>query len=301
MRSARKQKPTGSPKFLKFIILGFLIVAIWIFLVLDTKYWNGTDKFDYVYRMENGDVAVMVLDPELSESTSLIIPGDTQVSVAGNYGTLRIKNVWQLGLNEKVGGRLLAATTTKNFLMPTFLWSDSDIASVENVNLFQILKFIFIPKNTNIPIGDRVSFVAFSLRVKNINRTTIDLAKSQFLKKTNLSDGQMGYVLLGPVSGRLTNIFSDNDFSNQNVRVNIVDATGVAGSANIIGQIIEVIGGKVVSVDKKPVQSDTDCLVLGANKKIVKKIATLFGCKISGDKSSFDLEIRLGELFANRY
>jgi len=309
MPSARRQKliskrnrPQGIiPKILKLVVPLIIIAVIWLLVILNTRYWNGTDKFDYVYTGENGDVVVSVLNPKLSETTTLIIPGDTQVNVAGNYGTLRIKNVWQLGLNEKKGGGLLSATVTKNFLMPVFFWSGSDIEAIQNFSIPGIFKFIVLPKNTNIPVGDRVAIAAFALQVKNINRTTIDLGKSQFLKKTNLNDGQKGYTLAGPVSGRLTNIFSDNNFSNQNIRVGIEDATGVPGSANIIGQIVEVIGGKVVSVDKKTLQSDADCTVAGTDKKIIRKIATIFGCKTSGDKTVFDLDISLGALFAKRY
>ncbi len=300
MPSARRQRLITKrlkrksilPNLLKFLIPFLLIIGIWVFLKLDTKYWNGSDKFDYVYRQDNGDVAITVLDPKLSESTTLVIPGDTQVDVAGNFGTLRIKNVWQLGLNEKLGGSLLAATVSKNFLTPVFLWSESDAGT---------LKFIFAPKYTNIPLGDRLAMTIFSLQVKSINSTVVDLGKSQFLKKVNLSDGQPGYILSGPVSERITVNFSDNDFADQSLRVEIIDATGVGGSADTVGQIIEVMGGKIVSVDRKSTNPDMDCVVLGTNVRIVKKIATLFGCTTSKENSIFDLEIRLGALFAKRY
>lgn len=300
MRSARRQKyiqrkskgKSILPGLLKFLIPILLIVVVWIFIKLDTKYWNGTDKFDYVYKQDNGDIAITVLDPKLSESTTLIIPGDTQVDVAGNYGTLRIKNVWQLGLDEKLGGKLLAATVTKNFLAPTFLWSGNDVNSY---------KFIFAPKSTNIPLGDRIAMTIFSMQVKSVNNSTVDLGKSQFLKKTVLSDGASGYILTGPVSARITSNFADNDFADQSLRVDIVDSTGSPGSANTVGEIIEVMGGKIVSVDRKSTDNSIDCVVLGNNSKIVKKIANLFGCKSSGEKSVFDLEIRLGALFTKRY
>lgn len=309
MRSARRQKILSNKRkekrglgfFLKAFYLILFFGAVWIYLAVNTKYWDGSDKFNYVFKNENGDVAIRVLDPTLSESVTLIIPGDTQVTVARNLGTMRIKNVWQLGINEKLNGNLLAQTVTKNFLAPVFLWSDYDIQALDSMNISGIFKFIIAPKNTNIPIGDRVALTLFSLRVKNINSTSVDLGKSQFLKKTKLNDGQAGYTLNGPVSGRLTVNFSDSDFSDGNVRVDIQDATGIAGSANTIGAIVEVMGGKIVSIDRISEESDPDCVVAGVNPKVVKKTATLFDCKISKDKSVFDLEIRLGSQFAKRY
>lgn len=309
MRSARRQKilsekrreKSGLRVLLRIIYPILAVAFIWVFFVVNTKYWNGQDKFGYVYKNVNGDVSVRVLDPKTNESVTLVVPGDTQVDVARNYGTMRIKNVWQLGINEKINGILLAQTVTKNFLTPIFLWSDQDISVLDSLDIINIPKFILAPKNTNIPIGDRLSIALFLVRVKSVDTTTIDLGKSQFLKKTNLSDGQAGYILNGTVSGRLTANFSDSDFSDGNVRVEITDATGNPESANIVGQIVEVMGGKVVSIDRTGEDTNSDCAVLGVNPKVVKKTANLFNCKIIKDKSVFDLEIRLGAGFAKRY
>lgn len=309
MHSARRQKlllskrreKSGFSAIFKFFYVALALATVWLFLAVSTKYWNGEDKVDYVYRTENGDVKIRVLDPAITESVALTIPAETQVNVAGNLGQMRIKNVWQLGINEKLEGDLLSQTVTKNFLAPVFLWSDRDIESLETLNIPGILKFIAFPSKTNIPVGDRVSLALFSLRIKNINSTTIDLGKSQYLKKTKLPDGEAGYIMNGPVSGRLTVNFSDSDFSTDNVRVDIQDATGVPGSANIVGQVVEVMGGKVVSINRIEEDTDLDCVVLGINPKVVKKTSRLFGCKISKDKSVFDLEIRLGVKFAKRY
>ena len=313
MRSARrralieKKKKTVkmSGLFFKVILPIILILGIFVFFKFDTKYWNGNDKFIFAYRLESGDVAVSVVDPKLDEFTTLVIPGDTQVDVARNYGELRIKNVWQLGVNEKLGGRLLAETITQNFLFPVFLWSDSDARMLSDANTFGILRFIFFPKSTNITFGDRVSAGLFAMRIRDPGKNLLDLGKNQFLVKQKLSDGQPGYILAGTVSPRLTVYFSDNNFaddanSGKTLRVAISDATGVPGVADAVGQIIEVVGGKIVSIDKKNADN-TGCTVFGSNTKAVKKIAAIFSCKTSTDRGDFDLEIDLGTAFAKRF
>jgi len=307
MRSAqRKQRLQGKVRqgkalfFFKILVIPILLLILFLVVKLSTKYWNGFDKFSYVYRNTSGDAVVTVLDPKLGDSTTFIIPGDTQVDVVGNYGTLKIKNVWQLSMNEKKGGKLLSGTVTKNFLFPVFLWSDSDAESVGHGNIPGIFKFIISPKNTNIPLGDRLSMAFFALNVKGINRTEIDLAKSQFLKKSQLNDGTVGYTLSGPVSTRLTVYFSDNVFADKSMKVEIIDQSG-EGSADTVGAILQVMGGKVVSVQKNTGSVNFDCLVLGSDLGTIRKIATLFSCKISEEKSVFDLEIRLGEGFAKRF
>ncbi len=313
MRSARRraliEKKRKTVKlsglFFKVFLPILLILGILAFFKFDTRYWNGNDKFILAYRLENGDAAVSVLDPKLVEFTTLVIPGDTMVDVARNYGELRIKNVWQLGVNEKLSGNLLASTITENFLFPVFLWSDSDARALYDANIPGIIHFVLFPESTNVTFGDRVSAALFALRVRDLGKSWLDLGKNQFLVRQKLIDGQPGYILAGTISPRLTAYFSDNTFadtanSGKNLRVAIEDATGIPGVADKVGQIIEVVGGKVVSIDKKSGAS-TDCTVFGSNNEAVKKIADIFSCKVTKNTGNFDLEVDLGQMFAKRF
>jgi hypothetical protein len=323
MRSARRRNLIEKKKnavktakltglLFKILIPAILITVIFAVFKLGTKYWNGQDKFMFSYRLDNGDVAVTVLDPKLEEVTTLAIPGDTQVDVARNLGELRIKNVWQLGVNEKIEGKLLAETITQNFLFPVFLWSDADAKCLTEANILCLLRFTFFPKSTNISFGDRLASSFFALRITGTNVSWLDLGKNQFLVKQKLNDGVIGYSLTGPVSPRLTMYFSDSSFADKNLRVVIVDSTGIPGVAEKVGQIIEVMGGKVVSVDKvtpgdketpgdKKESAGSDCLVMGLDKAVVAKIATLFSCKTGKNRGEMDLEIDLGSNFAKRF
>jgi hypothetical protein len=301
MRSAQRKVRIEKSKtrsyisglLIKVFIPLVLILSVFLYLKLNTRYWNGHDKMAFVFQNQEGEVGVTILDPVLDEETTLIIPGDTQVNVARGYGTLRIKNVWQLGVNEKLGGTLLADTLTSGFLFPTNLWSDTDITN--------IWKFVFATKQTNIPFGDRLSAGIFALRVSGIDKTEIDLAKNQFLHKQTLVDGKQGYVLSGPASGRLTVYFSDNNLADKNLKFSLTDATGTFGISDRVGAVLEVLGGKVVAVDKKPADGSLDCEVFGQNHDAVKKVAVLFSCKELSDKSNLDLEMKMGTIFAKRF
>jgi hypothetical protein len=301
MRSAQRKARIENGKkkvhiyglLIKVFIPLVIFLSIILYLNLSTKYWNDHDKFSFAFQNSEGKVGVVVLDPALNEQTTLIIPGDTEVIVARSYGTLRIKNIWQLGVNEKLGGGLLAQTVTQSFLFPTNLWSDCDMSDV--------WKFIFASKQTNIPFGDRLAAGIFVLRINAIDKTEIDLGVSQFLRKQTLTDGKPGYVTAGNISGRLTIYFADNNFANKNIKFVLVDATGSHIVASKVGQILEVMGGKVVEVDKRAEETSFDCEVSGNNPDVVKKVAVLFSCKKIPDKSNFDLEMRLGTKFAKRF
>jgi hypothetical protein len=86
-----------------------------------------------------------------------------------------------------------------------------------------------------------------------------------------------------------------------NLRMNIVDATGESGISEKVGEILQIVGGKVVSVDKKIQAEDIDCIVSGANSKIVSKVSQLFSCKEDHEKTNFDLRIQMGSKFAKRF
>jgi len=294
IHAQKREKGQSLGLLLKIVLPLILLLGVFLYIKLNTKYWNGSDKLGFAYIKTDGSVGVTELDPKLNEMTTITIPGETQVDVARNYGTLRIKNVWQLSQNEKLGGVLLPETITQNFFFPITLWSSSDLSD--------IYKFIFSPGQTNIPFGDRLSIGIFALKVGDLNKTNVDLAKSQFLHKEKLSDGLMGYTIMQQeITQRLSVYFSDNQIADQNFKVYISDATGQVGVAQLVGQIIEVLGGKIVSIDRKQDVGDFDCQVLGTNSNINRKIANLFSCSIVNDKTNFDLEVRLGSRFAKRF
>ncbi len=296
-----KVKNNFSAVLFKISVPFLIILMLFLFVRFTTKEWNGHDKVGLVYKIESGDVGVIVADPETPELTTFLIPGDTQVEVASGYGTLRLKNVWQLGFNEKRKGELLSASVTRNFLMPVHLWSDSDAQKLSDGSMVGVFEFIFLPKKTNMAFGDRLMFGIFVLKTKNIEKTQIDLAKSQFLRKETLKDGTPGYVLGGLVSGRLTAYFSDNDIADKNIRFGIIDGSGVFGEAAKVAEIIEVLGGKVVSLEKNQVGVSGICEVSSKNVSLAKKVAKIFGCTFNNSKTNLDLEISLGDMFSKNF
>lgn len=270
----RKKLPLPYMKIFVAVLICLFLLG-YLFIRVNTHFWNGNDKIAKVVEKNNGDTEVVLIDPKFGEIIIFTIPGDTEVSVAKNYGVMRLKNVWQLGVNEGLGGSLVSQTVSQNFLFPLVLW--------ENVE-----------RKTNIPLGDRLFLRFFELKTKNLEKTEIDLAKSQFLRKGKLSDGEMGFKLNGKISERLTAYFNDPEF--QNKKIYIKDATGKFGITENMGRILEVFGGKIVAIEKLP-QEKLRCEVWGKNKKMVFKVAMLFSCKSQGEESNFDLEIRVGSEF----
>ena len=308
MRSARRKKylekkekgnKTSKTYYWLWITIAVFLV-IFLFLKLTTKVWNGKDRISLVYKKDSGDIGVTILNPSFSEITTMVIPADTEVKVARNYGTFLIKNVWQFGINEKIGGKLLAETVTQNFLFPTFLWCEKDPGFDEG-GVKNFSDFIFFPGDTNIAFGDRLKIALYAINVKGIGNDVINLGESRFLEKRKLNDGSTGFVITDGISQRLTSYFMDDDFNSGTVKINITDATGKYGVSEKLGEILEVLGGKVVSIERKTDKEDIDCIVAAKESVLAKKIGRLFSCKITGGEGTFDLNIKIGTKFADRF
>ena len=207
-----------------------------------------------------------------------------------------------MGENEGFTGKLAVETVTKYFNFPVYKWADTSAIGLSNGGIVPMLRAVFSSYKTNLKIGDRIGILIFLLRIKNTGRTDIDLNETSYLKKATFIDGGGGYVVSGSPSQKLTSIFVDNNISKKGSTILIKDASGKSGVAEDVGEVIQVIGAKVASIqriDKK----DVDCFVSGKNSEFSKKIARIFSCDIDEDKleSSFDFEIQIGEQFAKRF
>jgi hypothetical protein len=294
-----EKKPRFNPKKLLAAVL--LMVGFFVFIKTQTRVWNGEDKVS-VAVFDKDRVVVATFDPGAQEITSIIIPGETQVDSARELGTFRIKNIWRLGENEKIGGVLLSETVTKNFKFPTGSWADAPALAYSTGETAKALGIVFKSFSTNLGIGDKLAMALFSLRVKNTNRVEIDLAKTGYLKEAKLLDGESGYLVSGKPPQELAAIFADPQIARGSIRIEIINETGEASDPEAVAQILEVIGGKVSSLVKGDIQ-DYDCTVLGANRSDIKKIAKVLGCnrEDKAPEGNFDLEVRLGKRFAERF
>lgn len=299
-KTLRKRKKSRHQPAKSLLFLLASVAVLLIFFFFRTKYWGLGSKFSIAIKTKNDDVILAVFDKELEEVTRIIIPGSTQVEVSRQLGTWKIGAVWQLGENESLGGLLLAETITKHFKLPVVIWADYPAEGFLQSSPWAFIKAVVFPYKTNMLVGDKINLGLFSARVKKFKRISVNLSKTPYLKKTTLIDGNEGYLLAGELPLNLIALFSDKEVVRSGLRVVISDLTGKYGLAEQIGEIIEVLGAKVVAI-RKGNSSDFDCEIIGSEEQIVKKFAVLFSCQENIKADSFDLEVRLGENFAKRF
>ncbi len=296
-----KSKKFGFKKYMVFIGISLFLLTT-TFLIIRPHIWNRSERLVIAIARDNGEAAVVFVDPLVSSITTIVIPADTLVNVGRQLGEWKIKSVWQLGQNEKVGGKLLAETVTKTFRIPAEAWGNEKIANFISGKPLDILKAFTLSGQTNLTLRDKIFLSLFSLRLKMADKIFIKMEETGVLEKTKLPDGQEGYVVRTILSPQLVGIFSDSQVSKEGKLIQIIDKTGEFSVAQKVGQIIETLGAKVVFLSKKE-ESEGDCIARGNNSVTLKKIAKIFSCQVvsKGDSSDLDIEVEIGKSFAKRF
>lgn len=299
-RALRLSKPKPVKKVLYFFIFLFGLLLL-LFFGLRSKNFSGNEKTSLVIKNADSSVSVIILDPHLKEIHTLNIPPDTEVEVAGDYGSWKIKSIWQLGEQEGIGGELLSRSVTLGLKMPTPLWADSDASGLIVPGFPRIFNALFSPYKTNLSFADKLGILFLSLSVKNTKRVTIDLEETSYLEKETLPDGEEAFVVVKSPPSSISALFADPILSSKIISVSIKDASEKPGLAEEVGEVVEVLGGKVSSIEKIEGLAE-NCLLKANDIAVLETLERVFDCKSAKSAvGNFDLEITIGKVFAEKY
>jgi hypothetical protein len=302
----RRLPPKRKRNYKKYIfLLPIIVIAILIlwFFVGSSK-WDGAGRLGLAIYEKSGDVTVANFDAEAGTITTILIPGTTQVEAAKNLGTWRLASIPKLGDNEKAGGDFVTSTITKSFKFPVEAWADETALGLTQNNLIGAIKSAFNTRRTNLSLKDRIRLALFSVGVKDSQHVEINLPDTKYIRKSQLPDGSQGYEITGDMPLSLMSVFSDSDISQAKLNILITNATGENKVAADVSKIIEVMGGKVTSIQKISVNENLDCEILSRDfPEVSEKISKVFHCKVIGSDPSgnFNLEIKIGKMFKARF
>ena len=268
-RITQKRKKVNRNYLKRAIFLVLILIGGLLVFILRTKYWNNHGK-TAVVGDRGGDVVISLFDSKADSQTEVIIPGETQVLAAYNLGTWKLKSLWKLGKDEKIGDSLMTRSISMNFGFPVFISWDG------------------------LSAGDKIRIILFSLFHRN-RKDVIYLKDTNYLKKTVFLDGENGYLISNNIPEEISSLFSDQEEFGSLLKAKIIDSTDSYLVANKIGKIIQTMGIKVASISKGQ-DFKSDCKIIGKNKELVKKVSLVLGCRQTEikDSISFDLEIYLG-------
>ena len=290
----------------KFKVLIYLIILIGLtfgtIIFFNRAFWNGKDKLTIVSRDLEDNVVITTYDPQVGEIISITVPSQTEVEVAKNFGVWKIGSVWQLGYQEKEKGALLAKTVTRHLKFPSFVWADRQSLGFNSSGISGLFKATFSKYDSNLKLGDKIGLALFSLGVENSKRADLKLEETGYLKKTTLSDGSKGYRVEGSIPQRIAILFTNTKMSNGVYRIIIKDRTGRPGLTEELNLVLEVLGGKVLSITRED-EADFNCEIRSDDKEVGDLIRNLFNCRVApvDPGGNFDMEIVLGKKFADEF
>lgn len=292
------KRDKGWPKIV-YLVFAFAVLLVLFFS--KSSFWDVSSKLAVAVNSENGP-ELLIFDKELEEITKIHIPKDTETQVARQLGTWKIGSVWQLGENEKLGGKLLVESITFHLKFPVYVWADTTALGFVEGGPFSFLKAAIFPYKTNLSFADKLKIAQFVLRIREFKKSDVELSETSAVRRTKLVDGSEGYRTTGQVPASILALFSDTDIAQKQTKVVIYDATEKYRLAQEVGEIVEVVGAKVTAI-KKEEKGNYDCRIVGLDEKSVEKMALVLGCEESSDEVSgnFDLEIYLGEGFSKRF
>lgn len=306
MPARRKRKRTNSKKtkpkkkYLYIAIL-FLILIFCLAYFLRIRQWNNKEK---LFLLINNDdsMIVAVADPTTGDMYRINIPGNTEVEVAGDLGRWKVKTLWVLGKQEKLGGKLAARSITMGLGLPVYAWADKKALGLIDISLKNSFTALFSSYDSNFSFGDRLNLFLFSIKTKNTKKVTIDLGETGFLEKDVLSDGNEGYRVSKTSPQNILAIFSEPSYSDGVVRVSMIDGTDEVGKSEKVSAVVQALGGKVSSVVNS-LGFEGKCRISSKDKKLLDVLLRIFECEeytIKEDQS-FDVEISLGSEFTKVY
>jgi hypothetical protein len=305
----RRRQPKKSKKSVYFaknklvylLILVLFVLGLFFFFKRPANLWDGKTRLTLAAQLENGDVLLANFDPLSQTITRINIPGETEVQVAHQLGTWRLKSVWKLGEQEGIQGEILSKTIVKTFHFPVEAWSEPRGAGLAAANTWEISKSLFADYKTNLSFWDKVNLAFFSLTIKARDRLDFSLINAGYLYETKLVDGK-GFRRRTKVPASVSNLFADSAISQENLRISVLNASGDSSLAGNLVETVEMMGGRVVSV-KNLKKEAGDCAVIGRDSLTKREIEVIFSCSeesraMSGD---FDIEIYLGEAYPERF
>lgn len=280
-----------------FFIVVVLLALVWI--ILPSK-WDQSKRLTVAIVNEEKQTSILIFSPQTSGITQVLIPSNTQLQVARQLGSYPIGNVYKLGSQEKLGGKLMAESITKSLKLPSDQWSEKPLLNLTDLTISSALKAAFSPYASSLTIKDKIKLALFSLRVKPSRFNQVDLQNIGYLIPSTLKDGSEGFVARLEPPLALSTYFADPDLVS--AKIAIQDFTDSVSIADELGQIIEMLGGKVFAVYDKPTTQE-DCTIVTTSAHKADLIASLLDCQINEQSSEngFDIQINIGKGFEKRF
>ncbi|MBI4029195.1 MAG: hypothetical protein HY376_02420 [Candidatus Blackburnbacteria bacterium] len=307
----RRLAPVVTKYLILIAFLAILGFVLWKMGEAWTKrLWKDGSRITIV--VANPSPGVFSYNPENASITHFVVPASAQLDASGGYGSWSAGSLWDLGVQEKAGGQILARSMQRSFGIPVNGWtgkSGNVLFAEGKLGLFSAVLKVFRAGNvqSNLTFFDKVNLLLAASRVGRLSRTTIDLEKRGVIKPNFLADGTKGFVINPNKSVSELDTLRDDKVFVEEKTLKITNAASVSGLAAQVSRVSSILGLRVISIDSTKDKVLGVCTVRGKDSELksfaARRLVDTYGCfKEVGDPSGpTNLEIILGTEFAKEY
>ena len=277
------------------------VAIVFSFLFFQRSIWDSKTRLSLVVP-DGENVSVLVFDPFAGTLVRVLIPGNTEVLAAGQYGVWSIGSLWELGESEGVGGELLANTVSKSLGLPVEHWASSG-ALLYSKGKISALVSPFRIRESSLGMVDRIRLAMFVWSLSSGGIYKIDLTETGYLVRTEISGGDSGFKPRSNVPERLSALFSVPEVSDEALAISVVNSTGDWGYSEHVSGVVDGVGGRVLAIaDEDAVPGDCN-IFYEVDSVTVDVLSMVLGCetKMTEVAGNFDVQIRLGVDFLKRF
>ncbi len=255
------------------LLIGVLIISqlYKLYVSLQNSSWDGNSKINLV--ILSSSVSLISYSPKDKDLKIVIIPQETYLEVAHNFGKWKIGSIYNLGQSEKVpqGIELLSQSLSQFLGVPMdgylklrgFLHDKNALELITYLRQSQI-NFLNLKFSSNSSLNDwelyRLVTGVNSVRFDKIEE--INLGKG-YLKDSVLPDQTKVKLALPErieiLSGKL---FADSAISDEQLSIAVFNATKIPGLAQKAARLISNSGGNVIIEKNAQTQNLKKSIVL---------------------------------------
>ena len=121
--------------FLIFIPVLILIILLTLYFIYKLA---TLPKFVFLNRNNvNGESEIFIVDSKNDYIKKYVFSDELLVDSSYGYGEYNLKNLWILSEKEKLGGKLMATTISKNFSLPIYYFLDQKKTNMDILHMFK--------------------------------------------------------------------------------------------------------------------------------------------------------------------
>ena len=316
-KKIRKEIKHIFSRILTILVLGgIFLLLFFICKSFKKSAWDGKNNINFVIQTER--TFIYSYHPNDEILNIITLPNDLFIETAKGYGEYKLKNIYELGEMEKIGGGELLVRSLQNFFLAPIdgyvvkVKSEKLKVKSENIERGRLtsLYFCLLTRKCGSDLSwwDLIRIFNRISRLKHDKIFLINIEKTALFKKEKLFDESEALRLVSLLVDDFSQrYFTDKIFLEEGMKISVFNATHYSGLAKNCSRLLRNIGGEIVGSKDADQVFDRSIIYYNDEEQkktySFKKICQIFKIEevVFNPKIEGNIRVVLGRDFAERY